>query len=172
MEERYYFSDLGILCKVHFDDTANTIQYATHQHLDVENREKVQSLILKQIGRKTNFYKKVPAIIIYSGVEEALEKELSFYTLKDTIKSVITHREIVEQQVKSVITLSLKDYYFDQLGDALVTLRNCLNDNPDQFIIDQHIENIHTLLNAYNENAGKNLSLEQILPEEVLPGIK
>jgi hypothetical protein len=168
MEERYYFSTCDILVKTNYDTASNSIQYASHRALSKTERRLTERYVLQRLEKSTQYYERSPALLIYTGVEESLQKELGFYHLQGTIQTVLDRKEMIEQAVQELVHDSLASYYFDRLGDELLKLRQQLNGSSDPFEMDQILENIQVLLSAYNENSGQNLSLNQILPKEIL----
>ena len=168
MEERYYFSTCDILVRTNYDKTSNSIQYASHRALSREERRLTERYVLQKLEKSTDYYERSPALLIYTGIEDSLQKELRFYHLQGTIETVLDRKEVIEQSVQELLHDSLANYYFDRLGDELLKLRQQLNDSANQFEMDQILENIQVLLSAYNENSGQNLSLNQILPKEIL----
>ncbi len=166
MDDLYYFPSLDILIKVIYARDANSIRYATHRSTSADEKKTLERYILQEIAPLTDYYKRTPSLLLYMGVDTMLRKELRKYQVKDTIRGVINHKLDIEEKVQSLISHSLSNYYFERLGEKLLHLRHLLENKGNPEEIEKLIEKIDTLLQAYNQNAGQNIQLESILPQE------
>jgi len=168
MEELFYFPSLDLLIKTTYSSYANSLRYATHRAIVAEERKVVEHYVLSEVGPKTDYYRRSPSLLLYIGVDVSLEKELRYYRLQETIKDVLTQKEVLDKQVKELITKSLSNYYFERVGDELVTLRKLLIEGSEENQLKASFERINTLLDAYNENSGQKIAINEVLPKEML----
>lgn len=168
MDELYYFPTFDLLTKIIYAREANSLRYASHRAINAEEKKVVERYILQEIAAKTEYYKRHPSLLLYMGVDASLKKELKAYQVKDAIKSIIERKQEIDQQVQVLISSSLSVYYFERLGDRLLDLRNQLRSDADSMTLECTLKDISTLLNAYNQNSGQQISIESILPSEIV----
>jgi hypothetical protein len=169
MDELFYFPSFDLLIRITYTKETNSLRYATHRPIAFDERKVIDRFILHDVGPKTEFYNSNPSLMLYMGVDLSLKKELRFYRLHDTIKDVLKQKSVVDEQVKDVITKSLSAYYFDRIGDELVRLRKMIDFDTSEDQVEVVLGRIDTLVQAYNENAGENVDIENILPREAIP---
>lgn len=165
MNDLYYFSSLNVLCKITYAKEANSIRYTTDRSLPANERKTVEQYILENLAHDTDYYDRTPSLLLYMGVNPGLQKYHKQVQVKNTIKDVVHQKMDVDKKVKHLISESLSQYYFDKLGDKLLTLRQNISSQSDQEA-DVLILQIRTLLDAYNQNTGQDISLNSILPKE------
>ncbi|MDZ7725067.1 MAG: hypothetical protein U5R06_20190 [candidate division KSB1 bacterium] len=165
MNDLYYFSSLKVLCKITYAKEANSIRYTTDRPLPVAERKTIEQYILENLAQDTDYYDRTPSLLLYMGVNPALQKYHKQVQLKNTIKNVVHQKMDLDKKVKHLISESLSQYYFDKLGDKLLDLRHNFSDQSEQET-DALILQIYTLLDAYNQNTGQDITLKSILPEE------
>ncbi len=102
------------------------------------------------------------------GVDLSLKKELKAYQVKDTIRSILNHKQEIEEKVQMLISDSLSAYYFDRLGDRLLELKNLLSGDAEAEAVEPLIREIGVLLEGYNQYSGRQISIESILPGEII----
>lgn len=168
MEDFYYFPAADVLIKIVYITEPNSLRYATHRPISLDERQLVEQYILTEVGPKTDYYKKTPSLLLYMGVDISLEKELRYFRLKGTLKDVLTQKANVERQVKDLINTSLSTYYFERVGDELVRLKKLLAEDRNSKSIEEIVYKICTFLDAYNQYSGQNISIESLLPKKVL----
>ncbi|NOY57710.1 MAG: hypothetical protein GXO75_02095 [Calditrichaeota bacterium] len=167
MDDLYFFPSLNVLIKIVYSKDANSLRYATHRRVSEKERKVIEQYILREYGPQTQYYKRWPSILLYMGIEKNLEKELKYYRLQDTFKEILTSKAQVEKKVKKLISQSLSNYYFERVGDELVKLRQyIMMDNAEK--VDESMNVITVLLEAYNQNSGQSIEITRILPKEVL----
>ena len=167
MDDLLYFPSFGLVIKIRYAEETNSLRYATNREISEEERKLVESYILNEVGPKTGYYAKYPSILLYMGIERNLDKELKLYQLKDTFKDLIQTKSVIDQNVKHVIAKSLSNYYFERVGDELVKLRTFMESQQTDKI-DESLNRIIVLLDAYNQNTGKDIEIQNILPKEAL----
>jgi hypothetical protein len=168
MEELFYFPSFDLLIKIKYAKDTNSLRYSTHRIITFEERKVIDRYILHDVGPKTDFYQHAPSLLLYIGVDVSLEKELRFYRLRDTIKDVLDHKLIVDKEVKELISKSLGNYYFERVGDELISLRKLIKERSSEEKIEYSISKIITLLEAYNIYAKQKVDIENILPKEIV----
>jgi len=165
MEELFYFPAFDLLIKIKYTKTTNSLRYSTHRPIKLEERKIIDRYILLDVGPNTDYYHRTPSLFHYKGVDRSLEKELRVYRLHDTIKNVMKRKAVVDKKVKDLISSSLSRYYFERVGDELIKLRQLLKANAEPHHIENSVENLNTLLEAYNVNAGEQIDIGHLLPK-------
>ena len=100
------------------------------------------------------------------GVDKNLSKEYQFYQLKNTIENVIVEKHEIDEQVKALIDSSMSKYYFEQIGNEILSLRKEIKKGSEQGI-QKIIYSIIELVEAYNIHSGKKIAVEDVIPEEL-----
>jgi hypothetical protein len=168
MDELFYFPTFDLLIKIVYAREANSIRYATHRSLKTEEKKVVERYILQEVAPNTDYYTRHPSLLLYMGIDVTLKKELKTYQVKDTIKTIIDRKHSIDQKVQALISSSLSNYYFERLGDKLLSLRRVLENDlgPEQF--ENTLKEIKALLQAYNQNSGQDIDIRTILPQEAM----
>ena len=167
-DELYYFPTFDLLIKVIYAEEANSLRYATHRSTTLPERKVIDKYVLQEIAPKTDYYKRTPSLLLYMGVDATLKKELKAYQVKDTIKSIIENKHEIEKKVQALISSSLSNYYFERLGDKLLSLRKILELELQPDELENLLTEISILLHAYNQNSGQQIGIEEILPHEAV----
>ncbi len=168
MEELFYFSSIDLVVRMNYFREENTLHYVTHREIFIEERKIVENYLLTAFAdEKTDYYLNYPSTFMYGGIDDGLTKQLRFYRVHGTLKNVITKQQIIDVQVRTLIHKSLSSYYFDRIGDKLLELRKAINSGMETASLEELIREIKQMLQAYNENAGQNVSISHILPYEL-----
>jgi hypothetical protein len=168
MEELFYFSSADLVVRVNYFREENTLHYVTHREIFIEERKIVENYLLAYFAdEKTDYYMNYPSTFMYGGIDEGLSKQLRFYRVHGTLKNVVSKKQVIDVQVKTLIHKSLSNYYFDRIGDKLLELRKAIQNNSDLETLENLIRVIKEMLQAYNENTGQNVSISNILPLEL-----
>lgn len=168
MNELFYFPSLDLLIKVIYAREANSMRYATHRSMELDEKKIIERYILQELAPETEYYKRTPSLLLYMGVDKSLKKELKTYQVKDTIRNVLEQKNSIDEKVQNLITSSMSNYYFERLGDKLLVLRKILREDFDEQRFEMTLREIHTLLSAYNQNSGQKIQIETILPPEAI----
>ncbi len=131
MDELFYFPTFDLLTKIVYAKEANSLRYASHRALTADEKKVIERYILQEVAPKTDYYKRSPSLLLYMGVDLSLKKELKAYQVKDTIRSILNHKQEIEEKVQMLISDSLSAYYFDRLGDRLLELKNLLSGDAE-----------------------------------------
>ncbi len=174
MKELLYFSFSDLLVKVEYSKDANSLKYASHREIAFDERVVIEQYLLTNIAVKTDFYNRHPALFIYLGKDEKLIRDLNLFHLKNTIKFLAGREKEVKEKVDELISNSMSNYYFEQIGDTIVKLRKNLkigeNQHDDQhnvLVVQETKEKMMELIKAYNLYANKKISIENVVPGDL-----
>ncbi|MDZ7344782.1 MAG: hypothetical protein ONA90_09765, partial [candidate division KSB1 bacterium] len=106
-----------------YQQEANSLRYATHRKVTFGERIIIEQYLLTTIALKTDYYKRHPALFIYLGIDGQLVKDLSRFHLKNHLKSLVRKEKEVVATVNGLINQSMQNYYFEQIGDAILNIR-------------------------------------------------
>lgn len=168
MNELLFFPFVDVLVRVNYGKDTNSIRYTSHRSLLPDERKFVENYLLKEVAPKTEYYKRTPSILLYVGVEKKLMRNLQYFQVKDVMRKALNHKFLIDKQVKDLISHSLSIYYFEKVGDEIIKLRNLLENDYDDIILEKMLNLISVLLHAYNENSGQNINIKNVLPKEAL----
>jgi hypothetical protein len=168
MDELFYFPTFDLLIKIVYAGEANSIRYATHRAVKTNEKKVVERYILQEVAPKTDYYERHPSLLLYMGVDVSLKKELKTYQVKDTIKTIIDRKHSIDEKVQNLISSSLSNYYFERLGDKLLTLRRVMESDAGAEAFENTLREIKALLHAYNQNSGQEVDIRTILPPEAI----
>jgi len=170
MKELLYFSFADLMARVEYHQEANSLRYATHRKMSHGERVVVEQYILTNLGPKTDYYKRLPAMFIYIGLEAQLVKELNLFHLKNTLKTLVEKEKDVKSSVEGLISQSMQNYYFEQIGDAILAARREIQ-NPDARRTDEQLEQLkiklEELVKAYNAHTDQKITIHEIIPSEL-----
>ena len=162
--ELLYFPSNDLLIKVDYNDEANSLRYWTNRKMKLNERKNVEQFLLTDYATKVDFYKKIPSLFIFAGIEKDLEKELGFVHLDNMLKYLTKKEKTAEKKVKEAINVSMKNYYFEQIGDEILVLRGEIESECcPQRIRDVKVR-MSELLRAYNLYTNQQLTLQDIVP--------
>lgn len=178
MKELLYFSSSDLMTQVRYKQETNSLLYTSHRKLTFGERVIVEQYLLTNIAVKTDYYKKHPATLNYQGVKHELIKELNQFHLKNTLKNVKDKEQDLENKeqdaedsIKSLIGRSMSNYYFEQIGNIILELRNVARDSVAEN--DKNLNGfkvrLEKLIEAYNTHSGKNVTYRQVIPKELIP---
>jgi len=167
MNQYYFFTAFKLVIRVQYASEANSIRYASHRCLEQEEKRKIEQFILQNFAPKTDYYDRMPSLFLYMGVDSNLAEKLQEVE-NVNLKQVVGKSDQIDKQVKTLINSSLSNYYFERIGEKLVTLRHMLKKNEADKKIDVVLFQIVKLLEAYNAVSEKQVTLESILPESVI----
>jgi len=166
MEKLFFFTSSDLMVRVVYDERINSLRYSSHRKLDMGEKLAVESYILINVSPDTEYCKRSPSLLVYMGVDKNLSKEYQFYQLKNTIENVIVEKHEIDEQVKALIDSSMSKYYFEQIGNEILSLRKEIKKGSEQGI-QKIIYSIIELVEAYNIHSGKKIAVEDVIPEEL-----
>jgi len=167
MKELLYFSFSDLLVRVEYSREANSLKYSSHREINIGERVIVEQYLLSNFALKTEYYNRHPAFFIYLGVDKKLVKDLNLFHLKNTLKSLVAREKEVKDKVNNLISNSMTNYYFEQIGDEIIALRKEINGACRPQRIVESKTKMKELIKAYNLYAEKRISMTEILPEEL-----
>lgn len=154
------------MIRVIYSDEMNSIRYISHRKLEIAEKIAVEHYIITQISPFTGYCERSPSLLVYVGVDENLIKELRFYQLKDTVEKVIVEKLEIDAKVQNLIHKSMSNYYFEQIGEEILTLRKEIEGGSPKYS-GEIISKIVELVDAYNLHSGHNVSVEDVIPKEL-----
>ena len=168
MKELLYFSSSDVMIQAVYSQEANSLDYYSHRKLTFGERVIVEQYLLNNIAVKTEYYKKHPSVLNYLGVNSNLVKELNQFHLKHTINVLKDKEKEVENSVKKLIDKSMSNYYFEQIGNAIVDIRQSLQEELPCKRLSELAARIESLILAYNSYSDNQVELSEIVPTEFL----
>lgn len=145
------------------------MHYYSHRNLTFGERVIVEQYLLTNIAVKTDYYKKSPAILNYLGLDKKLIKELNQFHLKNTIKNLKDKDQDVDNSVKDLIDRSMLNYYFEQIGNVILEIRNIIKDPSPHNQINDYKDQLEKLIQAYNLYSERKVTYQDVLPKELIP---
>ncbi|MBN1154658.1 hypothetical protein JXB12_07020 [candidate division KSB1 bacterium] len=167
MKELLYFSFSDLLIRVQYSKQTNSLKYSSHRSISFGERVVIEQYILSTVALKTDWYNQSPALFIYLGEDESLVKDLNLLHLKNTIKVLSDRDNEIKKEVNDLIANSMTNYYFEQIGDELLSLRQKLNESIDEELLSEWMGNIDELVKAYNQYSKKKIKVDDIIPIDI-----
>lgn len=167
MKELLYFSFSDLLVRVEYSKEANSLKYAAHRDISFGERVVVEQYLLSNIALKTEYYNRYPALFIYLGKDSKLLRDLNLFHLKNTIKFLAGRDKEVKQQVEGLIAKSMSNYYFEQIGDEILTLRKKAKKNLDEINSVESKAKMDELIKAYNIYSDKKITINDVIPVDL-----
>lgn len=168
MKELLYFSFADLMARVEYHQDANSLRYSTHRKMSHGERVVVEQYILTNIGPKTDYYKKLPAMFVYIGLEAQLVKELNLFHLKNTLKTLVEKEKDVSSSVEGLISQSMQNYYFEQIGDTILAARRGVKNaaGVEEPLAPLKLK-LEELIKAYNTYSEQKITIHEIVPSEL-----
>jgi hypothetical protein len=167
MRELFYFTFADLMIQAEYTLQSNSLKYVCHRDMNFGERFAIEQYLLSNFALKTEYYNRHPAVFIFLGVDKKLVRELNLFHLKNTLNSIVSREKEVDDKVRMLINDSLQNYYFEQIGDAILALRKEVTGNCRSEVIVENQSKMAELLKAYNLYADKNVALAEIIPEEL-----
>ena len=167
MSELLYFSFADLMVRVEYNQEANSLRYASHRKITFGERVIVEQYLLTNIALKTDYYKKQPALFIYLGQDAQLVKDLNLFHLKNTLKSLADKERDVKASVDGLITQSMQNYYFEQIGDAILAMRQEVAKGISAEKIRPLRNKMEELVKAYNLYSEQKIAVSEVIPSEL-----
>jgi len=170
MKELLYFSFADLMARVEYHQEANSLRYVTHRKMTYGERVVVEQYILTNFALKTDYYKRHPALFIYVGLDAQLVKELNLFHLKNTLKTLVEKEKDVKDSVNGLISQSMQNYYFEQIGDMILAARREVKENEtgcSSVRLDQLKIKMEELVRAYNNYTDQKITINEVIPSEL-----
>lgn len=165
MQELFYFAFADLMARVEYDKEANSLRYASHRQVQFEERAAVEQYILTAIAPKTEYYKKQPACFIYLGVDSQLAKHLKKFHSKSSVTASLGKE--MDDSIHSLINQSMQRYYFDKIGDTILSIRRAHESNRSSEKVISLKGELDELVKAYNFYSNQEIKIDEVIPEEL-----
>ncbi|MGH7450063.1 MAG: hypothetical protein ACRENG_01825 [bacterium] len=170
MKELFYFSFADLMARVEYHQEANSLRYATHRKMTFSERIIVEQYLLTNFAQKTEYYKRQPALFVYLGTEAQLTKELDTFHLKNTLRELVEKEKDVKDSVSGLISQSMQNYYFEQIGDTILDARREIAEVTagvsEEWLGGIKIK-LAELVKAYNVYTNQKITIDEIIPSEL-----
>ena len=163
MNELIYFSSSDVMIKAQYREQRQSVRYFSHRGLTSEEREAVESYIVAQIEDVYAERSREIRNLHYLGVDEELQLHLHRVHKKNQQEPQLQKEESIDQAVQDLISRSLSNYYFEQIGYALIEVRRVNASAEYAIFAQERTETLRELVDAYNLYADKKVTLEQVL---------
>ncbi len=168
MAELLYFTSSDLMIEVDYKQTENLLSYFSHRNLSFDERVIVEQYLLTNVAVKTDYYKKHPALLNYSGVKVTLAKDLNQFHLKNTIKSLKDKEQEADVAVKNLIDSSMSTYYFEEIGSKILQIREAVSNPSNTKALNEYQHDLRDLIEAYNAYSEKKVSYDGVMPKDLL----
>jgi hypothetical protein len=169
MSELFYFSFADLMVRAEYNPEANSLRYFSHRKITFNERLLVEQYLLTNHAQKTDYYKKEPSFFIYLGKEPQLVKELNLFHLKSSLQTLVEKEKDVKESVHDLIHQSMQNYYFEQIGEALLAMRQEATVGVSRERALPLRRKLEELVEAYNIYAGQKLSITEVIPADLQP---
>lgn len=166
MRELLYFSSCDLMILVKYVELENSLSYTSHRKLTFGEKVVVEQYLLNKIAIKTDYFKGCESVLTYQGVDSKLVRELNQFHLKNTLKSLKDKEDDIDTSVKAVIDSSLSNYYFEQIGNFILELREA--SIKADFDVEDYKLRLEELIDAYNKHSNKKVTYQQVIPAELV----
>ena len=169
MNELFYFSFADLMVRAEYNPEANSLRYASHRKITFDERVLLEQYLLNHHAVKTDYYKKEPSFFIYLGKEPQLVKELDLFRLKSTLHNLVEKEKEVKASVNDLIQNSMQNYYFEQIGEALLAMRQEVAGGISRERALPMRRKLEHLVEAYNAHAERKTSVTEVIPADLRP---
>jgi hypothetical protein len=134
-----------------------------------KERAIIENYILANIAIETEYYEKSPASFQYAGEDEKLQRDLKLLKLKKMLQALAVKEDRAKKEVDFLVNNSLKNYYFDRIGDTLLLMRKQLKDSKEinLITIEKTKNEIKELVKAYNVYSENKITLDRAVPSDL-----
>jgi len=167
MKELLYFSFSDLLVRVEYSKEANSLKYSSHREISFGERVVIEQYLLSNIALKTEYYNRYPALFIYLGKDQKLIKDLNLFHLKNTLKMMAGRDKEVKEQVNELVAKSMSNYYFEQIGDEILSLRRLMQSKSNSAGFSKTQAKMKELIKAYNTYSERKITLDDVIPVDL-----
>jgi len=167
MKDLLYFSFSDLLIKAQYSKKSNSLKYSSHRKITFGERVVIEQYLLSNFALKTEYYKRHPSMFVYMGEDESLVKELNVLHLKNTIKVLSDKDKEVKEQINDLIANSMRNYYFEQIGDGILSLREEFKESTNEKRVSELVDKIDELIKAYNQYSSQKITIEDVIPVDI-----
>lgn len=120
MKHFFYFSNLGIIAQIEYDQDCNTFSYSTHRPLTFTERILIEQYLLYDVAfKQTKFYEITPATFKYHGVEKCLADEVGRAVEMQAEREAAASESEIGAAIKNVADGAMRNFYFDKICEML-----------------------------------------------------
>ncbi len=162
MQELFYFSQSDLMIQVQYGQASNALSYSSHREITEGERKFIEHYI----RTKVTFEAETDSVS-YMGINDELAKDLNEYHSKNNLKSLHERHEKVDGAVKGLIKESMAGYYFDQIGNKLIEVREMIQQGSGISELNLEKKKLAELVYAYNIYSDQKVNFEKVLPKEL-----
>ncbi len=163
MNELFYFAFADLMARVEYNKKANSLGYASHRGIAAHERLIVERYLLANVATKTDYFERHPSRFVYLGVEARLARHLDLFHRKNTLAK---EKEIAAS-VEGLIKQSMQNFYFEQIGDVILALRQELSNEGARSKVAPLRRKMDELVKAYNLYSEQSINIAEVLPAEL-----
>lgn len=170
MKELFYFSFADLMARIEYHQEANSLSYTTHRKMTSSERGLVEQYLLNTVALQTEYYKRRHALFIYRGIDPRLTKVLDQLHSKNASREPVVDEKEINDSVRSLISRSMQNYYFEQIGETILEARRCVASGKAGFADDRHGRGkvkLEELVKAYNVYTDQKITPAEIIPSEL-----
>jgi len=165
MKELFYFSNSDVMVQIQYSDTDNLLQYTSHRRITDREREIIEQYIKNHVVSEFEDQANIETTLNYAGIDAKLTYNLDQFHLeksKNAKEEPKVNETQIEKSVQDLIQSSMQKYYFEKIGEMLLSLRKAY-EKADDIQINRIKQDLSELIDAYNSYASKKVDLTDIL---------
>jgi hypothetical protein len=166
MNELFYFAFADLMLRVEYNKDANSLRYASHRRMTSGERMIVEQYLLISVATKTEYYEREPSQFFYLGLEARLLKAFNSFHLNGAPQHHGESEKEVSAVVEGLINQSMQNYYFEQIGDAILAMRREFTNGAAQARVAPFCRRMEKLVAAYNHYSEQKISVVEVIPSE------
>jgi hypothetical protein len=166
MNELFYFAFADLMVRVEYNKDTNSLRYASHRRMTSGERMIVEQYLLISVATKTEYYKRELSQFLYLGLEARLLKAFNIFHLNDAPQRHVESEKDVAAVVEGLINQSMQNYYFEQIGDAILAMRREFRNGAAQSRVAPFRRRMEKLVEAYNHYSEQKISVVEVIPSE------
>lgn len=170
MKELFYFSFADLMTRIEYHREANSLCYATHRKITFRERVIVEQFLLNTVALQTDYYKRQPALFVCLGTDPHLVKALDMFHSENAVREPVVDENEINDSVSSLISRSMQNYYFEQIGETILEARRCMANGNAGFADGRRGRGkvkLEELVKAYNVYTDQKITPAQIIPSEL-----
>lgn len=170
MKELFYFSFADLIARIEYHHEANALCYATHRKITFRERVIVERFLLNTVALQTDYYKRQPALFVCLGTDLHLAKVWDKFHAENTVPEPAGYAKEIEDSIRGLIGRSMQNYYFEQIGEAILEARRNMANGKTGFADDRQGRGkvkLEELVKAYNVYTDQKITPAEIIPSEL-----
>lgn len=162
MNELIYFQFADLIVRLEYIQDTNSLRYASHRKLIQYERVIIEQYLLAEYAPKTDYYKKHPSFLVHTGPDEKLIKDFNLYKIRGKIKKLDDENAKAVSFANSLISESMKSYYFERIGDVLLEIKQAADEDAAIIVRSK----LDELVQAYNVYADKKITAAELVKND------